>query len=478
LTTTGTWTNAATGTSSTSIALSGLASSSTYDYRVRTNCSGSSSSYSSAQFTTSSPATCNAPAGLAASSITTSSATVSWGAVSGALSYDADYKLTSTGTWTNAATGTTSTSVALSGLASSSTYDYRVRTNCSSGSSSYTSAQFTTATASTCATAFEPNETQAAAATISSGVANSAAISTTADIDYFKITTAATSNIVYNLAGPSGVDYDLYIYNSAGTQIGSSTGSTATESVSLTGQTAGTYYVKVLGYNGANSATCYTITATATAVTGCQSSYDNTTNGTTSGAATIPFNTNITGLISPASDVDHYKFVITTGGTITITLGTLPGDYDVKLLNSAGTQVGISQNGGTTSETINYTAAAGTYYAQVYGYNGANSATSCYTLKAQLGTASRGEENIMITKLKPTVNAYPNPVQNIVNVDINGVSGTTEIRVYDINGRQVMSQITGSKKAQLDMSALTGGLYMLKVMSGEQVVSSVKIVKE
>nr|MBA4140042.1 fibronectin type III domain-containing protein [Segetibacter sp.] len=299
LTSSGTWTNAATATTSTSVAISGLASSSVYDWRVRTNCSSGSSGYTAAQFTTAAVAVCNAPSGLASSAITTSSATVSWTAVSGAVNYDVDYKLTSSGTWTSAATATTSTSISISGLAASSVYDWRVRTNCSGGSSGYTAAQFTTSAASTCATAFEPNETQATAAAISSGVTNSAAINSSTDIDYFKITTTATSNIVYNLVGPSGVDYDLYVYNSAGTQIGSGTGSTATETVSLTGQAAGTYYVKVIGYSGANSATCYTIKATATTATGCQSSLDNSTNGTTSGAATIPFNTNVTGLISP-----------------------------------------------------------------------------------------------------------------------------------------------------------------------------------
>jgi hypothetical protein len=343
LTSTGTWTNAATATTLTSVAIGGLASSTVYDWRVRTNCSFGSSGYTAAQFTTASVVTCNAPTGLSASAITTSGATVNWTAVSGAVSYDVDYKLTSTGTWTNAVTATTATSRAISGLAASTTYDWRVRTNCSSGSSSYAAAQFTTTAAPTCATAFEPNETQATAATISSGVANSAAISTSTDVDYYKIITSATSNNVYTLAGPSGVDYDLYVYNSAGTQIGASESATANESVSLTSQAAGTYYIKVIGYNGANSTTCYTITATATTVTGCQSSYDVSTNGTTAGAATIPFNTNITGLISPSGDVDNYKFVITTGGTITITLTTLPGDYDIKLLNSAGTQVGISK---------------------------------------------------------------------------------------------------------------------------------------
>ncbi len=475
LTTTGTWTNAATATASTSVAISGLAASTIYDWRVRTNCSFGSSGYTAAQFTTSAVFVCNAPSGLASSSITTSGATVSWGAVSGAVSYDVDYKLTTTGTWTNAATATASTSVAISGLTSSTLYDWRVRTNCSGGSSSYSAAQFTTATASTCATAFEPNETLAAGAAITSGVTNSAAISSTTDIDYYKITTSAVSNIVYNLVGPSGVDYDLYIYNSAGTQIGASESGTATETVTLNSQAAATYYIKVIGYQGANSATCYTIKATATAVTGCQSSYDVSTNGTTTGAATIPFNTNITGLISPTADIDNYKFVITTGGTITVTLGTLPGDYDLKLLNGAGTQVGISQNGSTSSETINYTAAAGTYYAQVYGYNGANSATVCYTLKVQLGTATKQEAGFVKNDL---LNIYPNPVTNILRVSLPGIAlKQSMIQVTDAKGVIVMEQKFVNAVQSMDVSKLAKGVYMLRVNNAGNVITT-KFVKQ
>ncbi len=474
LTSSGTWTNAATATSSTSLTLSGLAASSNYDWRVRTNCSGSSSTYTAAQFTTAAVAVCNAPSGLASSAITSSSATVSWTAVSGALNYDVDYKLTSSGTWTNAATATSSTSLALSGLAASSTYDWRVRTNCSSGSSGYSAAQFTTSAASTCATAFEPNETQGTAAAITSGVTNSAAISSATDIDYYSITTSAASNITYNLVGPSGVDYDLYIYNSSGTQIGSSLGSTATETIVLNNQASGTYYIKVIGYNGANSATCYTIKATAAVITSCQSSYDNSTNGTISGAATIPFNTNINGLVSPTGDVDNYKFIITSGGSITLTLTTLPFDYDIKLLNSAGTQIGISQNGGTTSETINYTAAAGTYYAQVYGYNGANSSTNCYTLKVQLGTASRGEE---ITKAG-TISIYPNPVGSELKVNMGSYAEPVSVSVSDMYGRRLIGK-TFASTSTIATGKLAAGVYMVTITDKNGVIiKQDKIVKE
>lgn len=405
---------------------------------------------------------CGTPTGLASSSITNTSATVSWAAVSGANNYSVDYKTTASTNWTNAATATTAASVGLSGLTLGTTYDWRVRANCTAGSGNYAQAQFTTTGGTGCGTAFEPNETTATAATISSGVVNSAAITTTTDVDYFKIVTTATSNIVYNLVGPSGVDYDLYIYNSGGTQIGSGTGASATETVTLNSQVAGTYYIRVIGYNGANSATCYTIRASATAVTGCQSSYDVSTNGTRAGAATIPFNTNIAGLISPTGDNDYYKFVITTGGTATVTLTTLPADYDLTVVNSAGTQLAISQNGGTTSESIARTYTAGTYYALVFGYNGANNASSCYTLKVQLGTASvMGEGTEVFTK--GLLKAYPNPVTDRLNISIlsDGVTQGT-LQVVNENGTVVMQQRTTSALQTMMVANLPKGVYLLR----------------
>ncbi len=90
------------------------------------------------------PPVCNTATGLTSSGITTNTATVSWATVSGAVSYDVDYKVNTSSTWINAATATTATSVNLSGLTAATLYDWRVRTNCSSNSSSYVTAQFTT----------------------------------------------------------------------------------------------------------------------------------------------------------------------------------------------------------------------------------------------------------------------------------------------------------------------------------------------
>jgi hypothetical protein len=425
---------------------------------------------------------CTAPAGLTASSITTTSAGLSWSAVSGAISYDVDYKATSSSTWINVTTGTTATSVSKTGLTAATTYDWRVRTNCASSSSAYSSAQFTTSRASSgCVSNFESNETLGTAATISTNSAVSAAIGSTTDKDWYKFTLSSTSNLNITLTNLAG-DYDIVLYNSAGTEIKrSENSSTTNETISNTNTAAGTYYLQVYGYNGAFSTTiCYNLNAGATVVTNtCPSTYDVSTNETTSGAAQIPLNTDIKGLISPSGELDHYKFVITTGGTITLTLTTLPGDYDLRLYNSAGTQVAISQNGGTTAETINYTAAAGTYYARVYGYNGANSSTVCYTLKVATGTATRLETEMVQKAGRTKVDIYPNPANRVLNIAVSDFEGRATIRISDVNGRKLIQQSVASLNNAVDIQKLAKGVYFIQVITNDgSVLSQTKFIKE
>jgi hypothetical protein len=195
------------------------------------------------------------------------------------------------------------------------------------------------------------------------------------------------------------------------------------------------------------------------------------TNGSRNGAATIPFNTDIKGLINTSSDNDYYKFVITTGGTITVTLGTLPADYDLRLYRN-NSQVGSSSNGSTTSETINYTATAGTYYARVFGFNGANNASNCYTLRVQLGTASRTEE--LITE---KVIIFPNPVTSKVNIRIDNLQGMADIRVFDMYGKLVKQVRSATLNTEMDLSKLAAGIYLIRVKNGDK-ETMLKVVKD
>ncbi len=88
---------------------------------------------------------CTTPTGLASSSITNTSATVSWGAVTGAASYNLQYKVSTASTWTTIS-GLTTTSRSLTGLAAGTTYNFQVQTVCSGSSTSAysTTSSFTT----------------------------------------------------------------------------------------------------------------------------------------------------------------------------------------------------------------------------------------------------------------------------------------------------------------------------------------------
>lgn len=86
---------------------------------------------------------CGTPTTLTASSITTTGATLSWAAVSGASSYNVQYRVSGATAWTT--TTSTTASKALTGLTAGTAYQYQVQTVCASGSSAYSAvATFTT----------------------------------------------------------------------------------------------------------------------------------------------------------------------------------------------------------------------------------------------------------------------------------------------------------------------------------------------
>ncbi len=268
LTTDATWTNAATATTSTSVNITGLTQGTVYDWRVRATCSGGSGNYVSAQFTTTAPASCNAPAGLAASSITSNSAVVSWAAVSGAANYDVDYKLTTDATWTNAATATPSTSVALGGLTASTFYDWRVRANCTavSLSSAYSQAQFTTTAVSSCVDILEPNGTLATAAAISVSTNYTAQIASNVDNDYYTFSNTSALKKIRVTLTTLPADYDMKLYKPNGALQATSQNSGLTDEKIIynpnnnNGNNVGAYKVYVYGFSGAfNNTQCYTL---------------------------------------------------------------------------------------------------------------------------------------------------------------------------------------------------------------------------
>lgn len=139
-----TWALATSNATGTSHTVNGLLGNVTYNWRIRSNCSGSNSSFKDGpDFTTGGPV-CNPPTGLTVSGVTSNQATLNWAPVSGAVAYELRYKVAGGSIWTTVP-NLNVTNYTLIGLTFGTTYNWEVRTECSQNYSAYVAgSDFTT----------------------------------------------------------------------------------------------------------------------------------------------------------------------------------------------------------------------------------------------------------------------------------------------------------------------------------------------
>jgi hypothetical protein len=208
------------------------------------------------------PVTCGTISGLTIGSITQTSATASWSAITGATGYTLQYKTTAATVWNSIEV--TATSFNITGLTAGTSYNVQVRANCSAGSGPFTSTTFTTSSATTsCTDNYENNNSSSKAKTIAVNTNITARIGTSTDTDWFRFSNTSTArNIRINLSNLPA-DYDVRLYNPSGVQVAiSQNGGTTAEVINFNTTLTGTWRVQVYGYNGAfNSTLCYTLSA-------------------------------------------------------------------------------------------------------------------------------------------------------------------------------------------------------------------------
>jgi serine protease len=105
----------------------------------------------------------------------------------------------------------------------------------------------------------EPNNSRAASQLISTdNTTVNGTMASSSDNDYYRLTLPAGGTLVVTLTPNASSDYDLYVYNSNGTLIGSSengTGAVDTVTVTNSGTSAFTRYVRVRYWSGGTGAT-------------------------------------------------------------------------------------------------------------------------------------------------------------------------------------------------------------------------------
>jgi hypothetical protein len=70
---------------------------------------------------------------------------------------------------------------------------------------------------------------------------------------------------------------------------------------------------------------------------------------------------------------------------------------------------------------------------------------------------------------------YPNPVTNVLNVSY--VKNITGVEVFNLVGQKVIAKTVNQNDAQVDMSALSTGTYMVKVSSADG-AKTIKVIKQ
>lgn len=211
--------------------------------------------------------------------------------------------------------------------------------------------------------------------------ANPLSISPTGDVDWYRFTTGdlgkegdyAAIAFDHTLG-----DIDLQLYDSAGTtMLAASDGVSHAHRVSLEDRPAGTYLLRVAGYNGATNPT-YSLEISAPWVAVTTDVFEsqlgsNDTRLTATPLGTITGEWSRSGLsLRTAADEDWYQFILPAAGDtasrVRIDYDWWVGDLDLELYDNTGTRLRQSDSFFTNWETISLSGRQpGAYYARVFG---------------------------------------------------------------------------------------------------------------
>ena len=244
-----------------------------------------------------------------------------------------------------------------------------------------------------CTDAHEPNDTLAEAHFVASQLNRYSREGKICrgDVDFYEITVEAGWSMEAIL-DRLPADFDINLRDSAGNMIKDSRNyDTDPELIEYEFPDAGDYYLYVYGAGGAfDEFQTYRLIVDLSENSSCGEGFE--PNETRQTAATLVLEVPIAGFICVPGDEDWFSTGLLQGGSIEVTLSSLPADYDLHIYDDSGTELAKSNGGGTADERIDFTAPTdGAYHIRVSGYNGASSNTDGYVLQANHTIASCNE---------------------------------------------------------------------------------------
>jgi Zn-dependent metalloprotease len=467
-------------TSASTKNVTGLTQGTMYEWKVKKLCSAINSADVIAQFSTLAAPVCNAPTGLASSGITASQATFIWAPVSGAVSYNVQYKPASSSTW-SAAINTAATNYGISGLTSSTLYDWRVGTVCSLISSSYSSAQFTTSTASGCNVPAGLNTT---------GISNTGAVLNWTAVSgansyrlQYKTAAATTWTVVSNINTTSYTLTNLLIGTVYQFAVSSKCGSTFTAYSpvsSFTTLNCVSYGINTgmwidlfkLGninrVSGAEAGGYVNTGLSTNLVIGSTGNAGQFSAGFPGGVLTqnyciyIDFNRN--GSFNESNERVYGAAYVSTAGTLNFTIN-IPA---------------TATPGITGMRVIMRRTNTGTIYPCITDFLGE---TEDYLVNLTTSAFQGfGENTITAAEIKAPaagINVAPNPSGGKYNVSFNGGFSPVQYDIFTTSGLAVKSaKVVSAKTLQLDITAMPAGLYLLRLTDRSGRKELLRLIKE
>lgn len=346
----------------------------------------------------------------------------------------------------------------------------------------------------------EPNETFAGAYDlgIASGVRTWSGLSIHAagDIDVFRFQTASlgtsADSVRIDFTGGTG-DLNLTLHDAGGTILATSAGTGDLERISLANLAAGTYYVGIRGAGSAVNA--YTLTIAAPGGLADDWAEDNDSLADAHDLGSVAGHRSWTGLnINTLTDEDWFRLTIQdtclARNYVQILFTHSSGDLDMRLYDAGGALRSVSQ-GVVNNERLSLEGlTAGSYYIEVFGYDGGVNTYALEIDAPQTGLvapdAYESREPLVLLEnqtldsltihdpgdwggvgtaddtFRFTTSGAGNS-SNYVQIDFTRADGDLSLYLYSSGNQLVGSSQTGQNYERISLASLSAGTYTIVV---------------
>lgn len=86
-----------------------------------------------------------------------------------------------------------------------------------------------------------------------------------------------------------------------------------------------------------------------------------------------------------------------------------------------------------------------------------------------------GSVTASIADVENAIKVFPNPAKDFISVESSSNAMISDMILYDVSGKEILKQSFGTTSATLNISAISNGLYILKVKNSEGKTSTHKI---